>query len=119
MHIEHICLKATLAAAPAAIAAIIAGAITTSPGNAQVGFNTPLPADPRPNIPGPDIPGPNVNAPHVNVPNVNVPDLNVPDVNVDLPDVNVPDLKGPSDLTDIVPDFNPPNINRGGGRGRR
>jgi hypothetical protein len=90
MQIKRIYLKATLAAAPAGIAAVIVAAITASPGNAQVGFNAPLPADPRPNIPGP-----NVNLPNVNVPNFNPPNFNPPNIN-------------------------PPNINRGGGgRGRR
>jgi hypothetical protein len=58
------------------------------------------------------------------LPNVNV---NVPDdiVNLDIPDVDIPDLNVRDDISDIVPNFNPPKVNipnvggGGGGRGRR
>jgi hypothetical protein len=90
MKIRHIYLTAMLAAAPAAVAAILAATPTASPADVQPSFNAALhnvPLDPCDlggdcNIPG--IPG-NVDrpdVPDVNVPNVNVPDINPPNINV-------------------------------------
>jgi hypothetical protein len=90
MRIRHIYLTAMLAAAPAAVAVILAATPTASPANVQPSFNAALhniPLDPcdlgggNCNIPGPGIPG-NVDVPNVNVPNVNVPDINPPNINV-------------------------------------
>ena len=86
------------------------------PGNVDVP-NVNLPNVPGnlnvPNVNLPNVPG-NVNVPNVNLPNVpgnvNVPNVTRPRQHRLLPDLGIPDLKVPNDIVDIVPNFNPPNI---------